>query len=67
MLKIRKILGTFLKSSNDKELDRLKFYVSKINKLEPHFKNFSSDQFPTKTAELRSILSKNIKLDDLLP
>ena len=67
MLKIRKILGGLIKSSNEKELDRLKFYVNKINELEPHYKKFSLDQFAIKTSELRSKLEKKIKLDDLLP
>ena len=44
MLKIRKILGGLIKSSNEKELDSLKFYVNKINELEPHYKKFSLDQ-----------------------
>ncbi len=67
MLKIRKILGGLIKSSNEKELDRLKFYVNKINELEPHYKKFSLDQFAIKTSELRSKLERKIKLDDLLP
>ena len=67
MLKIRKILGGLIKSSNEKELEKLKFYVNKINELEPHYKKFSLDQFAIKTAELRSRLEKKIKLDDLLP
>jgi len=67
MLKIRKILGGLIKSSNEKELEKLKFYVNKINELEPHYKKFSLDQFAIKTTELRSKLEKKIKLDDLLP
>jgi len=67
MLKIRKILGGLIKSSNEKELEKLKFYVNKINELEPHYKKFSLDQFAIKTAELRSKLEKKIELDDLLP
>ena len=67
MLKIRKILGGLIKSSNEKELEKLKFYVNKINELEPHYKKFSLDQFSIKTAELRSKLEKKIELDDLLP
>ena len=67
MLKIRKILGGLIKSSNEKELEKLKFYVNKINELEPHYKKFSLDQFAIKTSELRSKLEKKIKLDDLLP
>jgi len=67
MLKIRKILGGLIKSSNEKELEKLKFYVNKINELEPHYKKFSLDQFAIKTAELRSKLERKIELDDLLP
>ena len=67
MLKIRKILGGLIKSSNEKELEKLKFYVNKINELEPYYKKFSLDQFAIKTTELRSKLEKKIELDDLLP
>ena len=65
MLKIRKILGGLIKSSNEKELDRLKFYVNKINELEPHYKKFSLDQFAIKTSELRSKLETLIRYLEL--
>tara|TARA_B100000029_G_scaffold467838_1_gene504368 strand:- start:2768 stop:5353 length:2586 start_codon:yes stop_codon:yes gene_type:complete len=67
MLNIGSIIGKFIKNSSQKELDRLKSIVAKINALEAETKGFSDDAFPAKTAELKSKVEKGVKLDDVLP
>ena len=67
MLNIGSIISKFVKNSSQKELDRLKSIVSKINALEAQTKGFSDDSFPAKTAELKSKVEKGMKLDDIIP
>jgi len=54
MLNIGKIIGKFVKNSNQKELDKLNLLVRKINDLEPEIKKISDESFPARTAEFRS-------------
>ena len=51
MLNISKIIGKFIKNSSQRELDRLKSTVEKINAYEPKIKEIASENFPAKTAE----------------
>ena len=44
MLNIGKIIGKFVKNSSQKELERLKLIVNKINQLEPKIKEMSAKE-----------------------
>ena len=50
MLNISKIIGKFIKNSSQRELDRLKSTIEKINAYEPKIKEMHSESFPAKTA-----------------
>ena len=67
MLNINKIIGKFIKNSSQRELDRLKLIVEKINGLEQGIKQKTNESFPLKTTELRSKVRKGVDLDDLIP
>ena len=67
MLNIGKIVGKFIKNSSQRELDRLKLTIKKINDWETKVKRMSSESFPGKTAEFKSKITKGIKLEDLIP
>ena len=67
MLNIGTIIGKFIKNSSQRELDRLKSTVKKINDLEPKIKEISNESFPGKTAEFKSKITKGIKMEDLIP
>jgi preprotein translocase subunit SecA len=56
-----------IKSSNQKELDRIEKIVQKINSLENSLKNLEDKDFPNKTLELKTELNKNKSLNDILP
>ena len=43
------LISKFIKSSNQKELDRISNIVTKINSLEDEFKNLDDLDFPKKT------------------
>ena len=46
------LISKFIKSSNQKELDRIGKIVIKVNSLEENFKNLNDLDFPKKTIEL---------------
>jgi preprotein translocase subunit SecA len=60
-------LSKFIKSSNQKELDRIKKIVEKVNSLESVIKELSDTEFPKKTIELKERLKKGEDIDNLLP
>ncbi len=61
------LITKFIKSSNQKELDRIGKIVEKINSHEENFKNLNDDDFPKKTNEFRNQLKDGKTLDELLP
>ena len=67
MLNISKIIGKFIKNSSQRELDRLKSTIEKINAYEPKIKEMHSESFPAKTAEFKSKIQKGTALEDLIP
>ena len=67
MLNISKIIGKFIRNSSQREIDRLKLIVKKINDLEPKTKEMSDQSFPEKTAELKLKVKNGAKLEDLIP
>ena len=67
MLNPLNFFSKLLKSSNQKELDRLKKIIIKINKYEDQFQNLDKDSFPSQTNELITKISEGKKLVDILP
>ena len=67
MLNISKIVGKFLKNSNQRELDQLNLLVRKINNLESEIKKIPDESFPAKTAEFKSKVKNEEDLEKLIP
>jgi preprotein translocase subunit SecA len=61
------LISKFIKSSNQKELDRIGKIVSKINSLEDNFSTLSDSDFPKKTLEYKQQIQIGKNLDELLP
>jgi len=61
------LITKFIKSSNQKELDRIGKIVEKINLHEEDFKNLNDDDFPNKTNEFKNQIKDGKTLDELLP
>ncbi len=61
------LITKFIKSSNQKELDRIGKIVEKINLHEENFKNLNDTDFPKKTNEFKDQIKNGKSLDDLLP
>ena len=67
MLNISGIIGKFIKNSSQREIDKLKSIVKKINSWESKIKDLPNESFPAKTAEFKSKVQKGSKLEDLMP
>jgi len=67
MLNISGIIGKFIKNSSQREIDRLKSIIQKINELESKIKDLPDNSFPEKTLEFKSKIQKGQELDSLLP
>jgi len=67
MLNPLNFLSKFIKSSNQKELDRIAKIVEKVNSFEGKTKGILDEDFPKKTLELKEKLRINKNIDDLLP
>ena len=67
MLNPLNLISKFIKSSNQKELERLKKIVQKINSFEESTKKLKDYEFPEKTNEFKKKLKDNISIDELLP
>ena len=61
------LISKLIKSSNQKELDRIGKIVEKINLLEKEFQNFKDLDFPKKTQEYKEKIKQGKTLDELLP
>ena len=61
------LISKFIKSGNQKELDRIGKIVEKINLHEKDFKNLNDDDFPKKTNEFKNQIKDGKTLDELLP
>jgi preprotein translocase subunit SecA len=61
------LISKFIKSSNQKELDRISNIVTKINSLEDEFKNLDDLDFPKKTSTFKDQIKNGKKLDEILP
>jgi len=67
MLNISGIIGKFIKSSSQREIDRLKSIVEQINGWESKIKEIPDEKFPSKTLEFKSKIKNGTSLDGLLP
>ena len=61
------LITKFIKSSNQKELDRIGKTVEKINLIEENFTNLDDTEFPKKTNEFKNQIKNGKSLDQLLP
>src|SRR6056300_537496 len=61
------LITKFIKSSNQKELDRIGKIVKTINSLEDEFKKLDDLDFPKKTQEYKEQIKQGKTLDELLP
>ena len=61
------LITKFIKSSNQKELDRIDKIVKTINALEDEFKKLDDLDFPKKTQEYKEQIKQGKTLDELLP
>ena len=57
----------FIKSNNQKELERIGKILKKINLLEDEFKDLNDLEFPKKTLKYKEQLKQGKTLDDILP
>ena len=60
-------ISKFIKSSNQKELDRIAKIVEQINSFEAVIKEIRDEDFPKKTTELKEKLNRGKDINDLLP
>ena len=67
MLNPLNFISRFIKSNNQRELDRIAKTITKINSLEENVKNFNDDEFPKKTVEFKEKIKNGISLGEILP
>ncbi len=67
MLNPLNIISKFIKSGNQKELDRIQKIVEDINLKESKVSKFEDNEFPLRTNEFISRLKEGEKLNDILP
>ena len=67
MLNPLNFISKFIKSSNQKELDRLQKIVKQVNIMEDITVKLKDDEFPKKTEELKKKIIQGEKIDELLP
>jgi len=67
MLNPLSFISKFIKSSNQKELDRLQKIVKQVNAYEEHMIKLEDKEFPKKTEELKKKIKEDSALDELLP
>jgi preprotein translocase subunit SecA len=60
-------ISKFIKSGNQKELDRIRKIVSKINILEEMCIKLTNEDFPRKTLVLKEKINNGLTLDEILP
>ena len=67
MLNPLNFFSKFIKSSNQKELDRLEKIVNKINLLEEATQKLEDSDFPKKTLKFKEKIKNGYSLDQILP
>ena len=67
MLNPFKIISKFIRSDNQKNLDKIKSIVEKVNELENDISNLKDEEFPKKTELLKEKVRKGENIKILLP
>ena len=67
MLNPLKFISKFIKSSNQKELDRIGKIVTKINSLEENMQDLEDSDFPKRTSILKKKIHDGSSLEEVLP
>ena len=67
MLNPLNFFSKFIRSSNQKELDRISKIIEKINLLEEKTIELKNEDFPKKSTELKEKIKKGESLDNILP
>ncbi|MDC0215868.1 preprotein translocase subunit SecA [Candidatus Pelagibacter sp.] len=67
MLNPLKLISKFIKSPNQKEIERLGKIVLKVNELEPRFKDLQDKDFSNKTSEFKKRIKNGETLRNLMP
>ncbi len=67
MLNPLNFLSKFIKTGNQKELNKIDKIINQINILQKNMEVLEDDQFPKKTIELREKIKSGISLDEVLP
>jgi preprotein translocase subunit SecA len=67
MLNPLNFISKFIKSTNEKELDRLHKTLDKINNLEDEIIHLKDEDFSKKTEKLKNQIKEGFTLDQLLP
>ena len=67
MLNPLNFISKFIKSGNQKELDRINKIVKQVNFLEENIKKLKNEEFPDKTIELKEKIQNGTTLDEILP
>ena len=60
-------ISKFIKSGNQRELDRISKIVSKVNSFEEKIEKLSDEDFPKKTLEFKEKIRNGETLDNILP
>jgi len=63
MLNPLNFLTKLIKSSNQKELDKIAKIVQKVNSFEDKIKTLTNEDFPKKTTELKNKLSEGANIN----
>ena len=67
MLNPLNFISKFIKTSNQKELDRISKIVEKVNFFENTFKDISNANFPQKTIDFKKRINEGESIDKILP
>ncbi len=67
MLNPLNFISKFIKSNNQRELDRIGKIVDNINLLESQMENLEDLDFPKRTNQLKERLKNNTKIENILP
>ena len=67
MLNPLSFISKFIKSSNERELDKINKVVGKINDLEEATKILKDADFPKKTLEFKQEIKNGKNIDQILP
>ena len=67
MLNPISFISKFFKSNNEKELERIRKIVKKINSLESSIKLLKDFEFPLRTAKFKEQIKKGVDLNEIMP